>query len=108
MPFQGGTGSIPVPNFFLIAFLSNSCGMWAVKGIRDTIAFPLQPDNSQDDLRFEVSVPPSRERLPLSFITLCECACCLPFGFQPVKRLDRVFGLHNDLQVLFRGGESRA
>ena len=44
MPILGGTGSIPVPNFFLTTFLSKSRGMWAAKGIRDTVAFPLQPD----------------------------------------------------------------
>ena len=41
--------------------------MRAAKGNRDTVAFPLQPDNSQDDLRFEVGVPTSQKRLPLLF-----------------------------------------
>ena len=104
MPILGGTGSIPVPNFFLTTFLSKSREMWAAKGIRDTVAFPMQPDNSQDDLRFEVG---AMRRLPLHLF-LANVPVALPLRLQAVKRLDRIFSFHNDFQVLFRGGGCRA
>ena len=56
-----------VPYFSLRTFLTKKRGMREANGVRDAEAFPLQPDNSSDVLRFEVGFPTSRERLPLLF-----------------------------------------
>ena len=56
-----------VPYFSLRTFLTKKRGIREANGVRDAAAFPLQPDNSADVLRFEVGLPTSRERLPLLF-----------------------------------------